>query len=530
MRREDLRALLTSLENAARRVIAARNEFSLVGKLPSKTLITIFEFVAEPRTRESTFKLVKMTHVCQNWRSTLLSLPHLWSSIFVKNDRKEFVAACLERSRDVSLAVSIDLRYGNYRNYREFQECICYLRMPSSKVTEENPCRYHTTILPLLNADYTKRIRKLDVHLTLIENAEEPANYTFSNALRDLTFFKFPLPSLESLCFDVVPEFESDIDTHLVFPNVLFDWRERPPADLHQLILRGCYGGPILSVRNLTSFELAGVRYWDPILLDQRTFFPFISASPSLVSLSLTRCKVPDRSKLLDITPLELPQLRTLRLTNVHGSHGLPYLLKIPALKTLSSLHILTQKRREGRDTIIDFRVQAQSDDGFQFSFDVLDLNSNDEHNDRLVLEWLTAMHDADPRPTFVRFEGRDFDPKVHYDIKGSPLSLIINAKVLEVDASSVGHWYPNFWGDLEKIGPQLTTLRLGVTQSTERAVATSVKKFVKTRLEKGMPLGKLERMTFEGVSEQDDVKAEGLWGNFRAGLGIEQYLDVQRL
>ena len=446
----------------------------------------------------------------------------------MKNDHKEFVAACLERSRDGPLAVLIDLKYGNYRNYREFQECICYLRMPYSKVTEENPCRYHTTILPLLNADCTKRIRKLDVRLTLIENPEESFDCVFSDALRNLKFFKFPLPSLESLCFNVVPESEPGYATHLNFPNVLFDWRETPPADLHHLILRGCYGGPVRSARNLTSFELAGIRYWDPIMLDQRTFLPFISASPSLVSLSLTRCQAPDRSKLLKVTPLELPQLRTLRLTNFHGSHGLPYLLEIPALKALSSLHILTQKRREGRYTAIDFRVQAQSEDGFQFSFDVLDLNSNEETNDRLVLEWLAAMHDADPRPTFVRFEGRDFDPKVHYNIKGSPLSLIINARVLEVDASSVSHWYPNFWGDLEKIGPQLTTLRLGVTQRTERAVATSVKKFAKTRLEKGVPLGKLERMTFEGVSEQDEVKARGLWEIFRARLGIDQYLFIQ--
>ena len=56
--REQLQKLYSSLS-----VAAARNEFSPTGKLPPETLTNISEFIAEPRTRESMFGIVEMTHV-----------------------------------------------------------------------------------------------------------------------------------------------------------------------------------------------------------------------------------------------------------------------------------------------------------------------------------------------------------------------------------------------------------------------------------------------------------------------------------
>ena len=78
---EQLQKLGSSLESAARSVVVTHNEFSLITKLSPGTLVKISEFVADPRTRESAFEIVKMTHICQYWRSTLISYPHLWSWI-----------------------------------------------------------------------------------------------------------------------------------------------------------------------------------------------------------------------------------------------------------------------------------------------------------------------------------------------------------------------------------------------------------------------------------------------------------------
>ena len=180
---EQLRMLHSSIGNAVRSVVVAQNESSLISKLPPETLANISEFVARPRTRESMFEIVKMTHVCQYWRSTLISYPHLWSSIFVKNDHKDFIAACLERSREVPLTVWLDLKHGGYGNY---PDCTCIRDEWSSGmwVNEDSPCRYHTTIYPLVEDNHTERIRTLDVHLTMRDNvAMNGPNREFKDAL-----------------------------------------------------------------------------------------------------------------------------------------------------------------------------------------------------------------------------------------------------------------------------------------------------------------------------------------------------------
>ena len=284
----------------------------------------ISEFVAGPKTRESTFELVKMTHVCQYWRVTLISFPRLWSSVFVENDHKEFVAACLERSGRVPLDVCLDMTFRGYKYHRKYQ----------------------ARIYPLLNNDHTERIRKLDIRLTLAEDPEEIADEAFGRALKELKLFSSSLPFLESLSFSVHPEFESDDDTYTDLRRYLFGWNASPPIRLRHLTLHGCYGGLIPSIKNLTSFELAGVEHFAPIELDQRTFLPFVSGNKSLVSLSLAHCSFPV-PELPRVIPIKLSGLKTLRLSNIRKSPGFPSLIEIPALKALSSLHIFALPREK---------------------------------------------------------------------------------------------------------------------------------------------------------------------------------------
>jgi len=516
---EQLQKLRTSLENAVRSVVVSQNEFSLISKLPPETLANISEFIAEPRTRESMFEIVKMTHVCQYWRSTLTSYPHLWSSIFVKNDHRDFVAACLQRSREIPLAVHLDLKHGDYHDY---PDCTCIRNEWSSgmRINESNPCRYHTTINPLVEAEHIERIRTLDVKLTIFDNvAEEGPDQDFADALDDFELFTYPLPAIESISFSVDHEF--DIDTHLGLPKGLFCWALSPPTKLRHLTLDGCYGGPIRAVGNLTSFELAGVlEAFDPIELNQRTFLPFISGNRSLVSLSLTHCSFPDRAQLSRVTPVKLSELKSLQLMDIYGLPGFPGLIDVPAFKTLSSLRISTQKNDVGFYGV-DLLLRAENDDGFQLSY-------NTPSNEEVTSDWLGIMHNADPSPALVRLEGQELDPTEDTQMEPSPLPLFVNAKVLEIGASFAAPWYRDFWKDLGKVGPQLTTLRLEVIEGLKPVIAKSVEKFAKARFNKGVPLAKLERMTFEEMSGEDGEKAKRLWEEFRAGLNVDQYLVPQ--
>ena len=318
-----LQTLLSSLKNAVRAVTAAQNAFSLLHNLPPETIITISEFITEPQSRESMLELVKMTHICQYLRTTLISFPHLWSSVFMKNNRKELVTASLERSQQVPLDVCLDMEYGNDRDYCRLHGCRCF-RESSVRRTgnERNLCSHHTAILPLLNNCYTEHIRKLDVRLAIANDSKGIGVDIFRTALDDLKFCTFSLPSLESFSFSIHPEFEEDFDMHS--PGDVFGWDTSPPTSLRHLVLHGYYGGPILSLQSLTSFELAAVNDFYPMEINPRTFLPFISSNTSLVSLTLTHCNFPPRSKLSRVIPIELSQLKTLRLTNISESHSFP--------------------------------------------------------------------------------------------------------------------------------------------------------------------------------------------------------------
>ena len=447
----------------------------------------------------------------------MISYPHLWSSIFVKTDHKDFVAACLERSREVPLTVRLDLKNPGHYDYND---CTCLRDNLSAKKGLEamNPCRYHTTIGPLLEIDHLRRIRTLDVRLTIFDSSEEyDADELLESAINNSKFSAFPLPALESLNFRVKHNIE--IDAPLELPDALFRWESSPPTELRHLALHGCYGGPIMAVRNLTSFELTGVKeVYSPMELDQHFFLPFISGNPSLISLSLSYFTFPDRAQLSQVTPVKLPRLKSLRLIDMAGLSGFPGLIDVPAINALSSLRISARKRKGGFHDF-DFLIRAESDDGFQLSY-------NTPYNHEEAPDWLGVMCDAHPCLAFVRFEGHKIDPTKEQQTKASPLPLFVNAKVLEIGVSFAGLWYHDFWKDIGKVGPQLTTLRLEVIERTKLAIATSVEKLVRERFERGMPLTKVERMAFERMSGEREGKAKRLWGEFRAGLDIDQYLS----
>ena len=518
---QQLRELRSSLENATRSVIVTHNELILVNKLPPEILIIISEFVAEPRSRESMFEIVKLTHVCEYWRSTLISCPHLWSSIFVKNDHRDFVVACLERSREAPLTVHLDLVYGEYN---DSSDCTCFRTgwTPGMRINRGDLCRdhVHTIVDPLIEVDRIQRIHKLDVNFTIFDdvddvNAQGGSDQYFKEALEDFGIFMLPLPILESLSFRIHHDLD---DSYMEFPIQLFCWRSSPPTELRHLALRSCYGGPIQAVCNLTSLELSGdVTSLDPIELDQHTFLPLISNSPSLVSLHLSYCRFPDREQLLQVTPVKLSELKFLRLMDIHGLSGFPGLVEVPAFKTLSALWISAKRQAILPVFLREILVRAESDDGFQLLY-------NTQYDDKIASYWLGVMYDADPSPAFVRFEG-ELRPTRKGEMEASPLPLFINAKILEISASFASTWYYNFWKDLEKVGPQLSILRLEVTEGTSSAVVESVKEFVKARFQKGMPLTKLERMVSEGMSGGDEGNAKKLWEEFLAGLDIDQYL-----
>ena len=56
---------------------------------------------------------MRLAQVCAQWRSNVNSTPLLWSTIHVsQNTHPEFIALCLERSKDVPLEIILEVRGG----------------------------------------------------------------------------------------------------------------------------------------------------------------------------------------------------------------------------------------------------------------------------------------------------------------------------------------------------------------------------------------------------------------------------------
>ena len=209
--------------------------------------------------------------------------------------------------------------------------CIRGKQLSGIRINRENPCRYHTTIDPLLEVDQIRRIRTLDVQVTIFDHTAGVPNQYFKDTLDDSKIFALPLPTLESLSFSV--DHDLPTDTRLELPKGLFCLESSPPPNLRHLALHGCYGGPIRAVCNLTPFELTGGWSGDyPIVLDRFTFLPFISGNRSLVSLSLS-LQVPKPRKVVTDYSRETPRTqvppaagyprRIARFFRPHRSSGL---------------------------------------------------------------------------------------------------------------------------------------------------------------------------------------------------------------
>jgi len=84
-------------------VRSARNRAVVVNRLPPEVLAKVLSFRRDDRD------LISATHVCERWRSTLLSIPLLWTEVvFGDPDR---TATYLERSKGAPLHVSVGGSY-----------------------------------------------------------------------------------------------------------------------------------------------------------------------------------------------------------------------------------------------------------------------------------------------------------------------------------------------------------------------------------------------------------------------------------
>lgn len=102
------------LEQALGAVLLLRNDLSPVNRLPTETLSHIFDLVCTQDQDQSHVYprcAAKLAQVCGKWRSNVISTPLLWSTVHIsRKTQPEFIALCLERSKDVPLDIVLEVR------------------------------------------------------------------------------------------------------------------------------------------------------------------------------------------------------------------------------------------------------------------------------------------------------------------------------------------------------------------------------------------------------------------------------------
>ena len=92
-----------ALEQQITRILAmvrsAKNRTAMANRLPPEVLAKVLGF------RRNDQDLISATHVCERWRSTLLSIPLLWTEVVFGDPHRTFTY--LERSKGVPIHVSI---------------------------------------------------------------------------------------------------------------------------------------------------------------------------------------------------------------------------------------------------------------------------------------------------------------------------------------------------------------------------------------------------------------------------------------
>lgn len=88
-----------------------QNEASPIHKLPREVLHAAFRHACSPDQHKTSRTAVTLSHVCCQWRTILLSTPQFWCGITVDGRNPSFPAACLARSGNLPLDVTVQFNY-----------------------------------------------------------------------------------------------------------------------------------------------------------------------------------------------------------------------------------------------------------------------------------------------------------------------------------------------------------------------------------------------------------------------------------
>jgi len=446
---------------------------SPIHDIPIEILLKIFHLVALPRTRDSLYDILNLTHVCRFWRVALIDQPRVWAVLFItRKDRRSFVEACLERSQSGALDITVDAgMFG-----RVYPDCMCK-KARSGRLfpNESDPCERHFQFESLTETKHSIRIHALDIDFDgiltpIVERAEKVERVQL--ALGRCWFFTLSFPQLTTLSWK---------NDHTMHANRPFSASPFAPT-LRSLTFVGPWDSLAARVNNLTSFVHRG-DWLDVIRVED--FRSFLLNNYSLELLGLGSVRFEGDS--ID-PPVCLSNLKS--LSAGPADDKLPTIIRVPALQRLSSLRI-------GSDGAGYYTLYATGD-GITFS---VRCSSGD-----IARTWEKFTEYA--RPTIRHVCLDDSEPVECNGDHGDPtlVPVLLDVHTLEIGVGHFPDCYGGFLDDLKQLGPQLKTIRFAVPEELgppsgsdgffpDSELLDSIEDLVRDRFLQGRPLSAVERM-----------------------------------
>lgn len=369
----------------------------------------------------------------------------------------------------------------------------------------KDPCEWHFAFESLTNPKHWKRIHTLNIRFG---DKYLPYKNQIRLALKRSWFFNLLPFQLTDLRLD---------NSGRPYTDLPFSSPPFPPT-LRSLSLRGSWHAQLVKLNTLTSFTFS--HYGQKI--HPENFRTFILNNQSLETLSLTWIKFEGRS---DKPPVTLSSLKS--FTVCFPSKAFSTLVRVPALQRLSSL--VVSPTGDYRNGWFNFRAA-----GDQIAFTVVC------SLDIIADVWQDLAGYAKPiirHACLENSQGRRLGSGKGHRM----ITLFTNVHTLEIGRGYAPNFYPEFWNDLKRLGPQLKTIRFEIPEETEPFRGSSkgydicggklldvIEGLVAYRSEHKRPFSAVERMV-ASENERVNRRQDLVWKYFYNERYLDQYIEMGR-
>ena len=417
--------------------------------------------------------------MCGQWRSNVISTPLLWSAIHIsQKTQPEFIALCLERSKDVPLEIVLELRGG----VLAFTGLPAYPRLIPSiyfclSLTTPISTMARSVELLIANANRTQRFSFKFEHEFL--NQWRGQHLVEHIASEDI-FKHFLPPGLVSLEWDAGVKISTVTRGSII--RLPEPFVERSLINLQSLSLRNTFTGPVHGVRNLKTFHLSYSGGLNTDITPWR-LHEFLSRNATLEHISLERCTpVPDPERDIPTDPVILGHLTTLKLDqfDVPTFFGVA---SVPSVAIITSVYLdpLTSVMKvNSSDGSVEINTSPSAWDALRASTEVK-IDSFYIQGDAPPtfgfgkLPWRALLHKA---PTFTTLQ-------IAGNIQGYKEALVLSLS-LEPD---------NF--------TNLEILRLDTSSNASITAFEAIAEIAESRAKRGRHLAKIEYVDGGSVVEK---------------------------